>query len=138
MILSHRMKDRIIVDLVLGLPEEIDCYPSLLNQALLNLLANSIEAIPESGRIRVVAGATNGMYSIEVSDTGPGIPAALRQRVFEPFFTTKPVGKGTGLGLSITYSIIEKHGGTIEIDCPEGGGTTMKIQLPLAAKGGGA
>ena len=70
-----------------------------------------------------------------MSVTGPGIPAYIRQRVFEPFLTTNPVGQGTGLGLSITYSIIEKHGGTISVDCPEGGGTTMTLRLPLEMEG---
>jgi two-component system NtrC family sensor kinase len=135
MILKHRMKDRILVELALGLPEEIECYPGLLNQALLNLLANAIDAIVGQGTIKIVTGLSGGAYQIGISDTGPGIPADIRQRVFEPFFTTKPVGQGTGLGLSITYSIIEKHGGTISVDCPEDGGTTMTLRLPLVMEG---
>jgi two-component system NtrC family sensor kinase len=137
MILRHRLKDRIVVDLLLGAPEELECFPGLLNQALLNLLANSIEAITGTGRIKIATSVLDGAYSIAVTDTGPGIPTAVRSRVFEPFFTTKPVGQGTGLGLSITYSIVEKHGGTILIECPEGGGTTMTIRLPFAAAAGG-
>jgi two-component system NtrC family sensor kinase len=135
MILKHRMKDRIVVDLALGLPEEIECYPGPLNQALLNLIANAIEATVGEGRIRIATGSADGAFVISVSDSGPGIPPAIRPRVFEPFFTTKPVGQGTGLGLSITYSIIEKHGGTIGFECPESGGTTMTIRLPLDATG---
>jgi two-component system NtrC family sensor kinase len=135
MILKHRMKDRIVVDLSIGTPEEIECFPGLLNQALLNLLANSIEAIAGEGRVAISAGSGDGKYSIAVSDTGPGIPPSLRSRVFEPFFTTKPIGQGTGLGLSISYSIVQKHGGTITVECPESGGTTMRIQLPLAVPG---
>jgi two-component system, NtrC family, sensor kinase len=135
MILKHRMKDRIVVELSIGAPEEIECFPGLLNQALLNLLANSIEAIAGEGRVAISAGSGDGKYSIAVSDTGPGIPPSLRSRVFEPFFTTKPIGQGTGLGLSISYSIVQKHGGTITVECPESGGTTMRIQLPLAVPG---
>jgi two-component system NtrC family sensor kinase len=131
MILKHRMKERIVVDLSLGVPEEIECYPGLLNQALLNLLANAIDAIDGRGTITIVTGVTDGAYRIAIHDTGSGIPSEIRQRVFEPFFTTKPVGQGTGLGLSITYSIVEKHGGTITVDCPEGAGTTMTLLLPL-------
>jgi two-component system NtrC family sensor kinase len=131
MILKHRMKDRIVVDLSLGVPEEIECYPGLLNQALLNLLANAIDAIDGRGTITIVTGVTDGAYRIAIRDTGSGIPSEIRQRVFEPFFTTKPVGHGTGLGLSITYSIVEKHGGTITVDCPDGEGTTMTLLLPL-------
>jgi signal transduction histidine kinase len=55
----------------------------------------------------------------------------VRHRIFEPFFTTKGVGSGTGLGLSITYSIVQKHGGTLSVDCPPAGGTTMTMSLPL-------
>jgi two-component system, NtrC family, sensor kinase len=135
MILKHRMKDRIIIDLALGVPEEIECYPGPLNQALLNLIANAVEAMVGEGRIRIATGSVGGEFVISVSDSGPGIPPAIRPRVFEPFFTTKPVGQGTGLGLSITYSIIEKHGGTIGFECPESGGTVMTIRLPLDAAG---
>jgi len=73
----------------------------------------------------------NSRFVIKVSDTGPGIPAELRDKIFDIFFTTKPVGKGTGLGLSITQNIIQLHGGTIGFDCPPGGGTTFIIELPL-------
>ena len=130
-ILGHRLKDRINVVQDLGGPAAIECYPGLLNQALMNLMANSIDAIEGPGTIVVSTRAAGERYLITVSDTGHGIPAALRQRIFEPFFTTKGVGSGTGLGLSITYSIVQKHGGTLEVDCPPTGGTTMTISLPL-------
>jgi signal transduction histidine kinase len=71
---------------------------------------------------------------VRVSDTGIGIPEAVRARVFEPFFTTKEVGKGTGQGLAIAYSVIvDKHGGNIGFESAEGRGTTFIISLPLAA-----
>jgi two-component system NtrC family sensor kinase len=132
-ILGHRLKDRINVVQDLAGPAAIDCYPGLLNQALMNLLANSIDAIEGDGTIVVSTRAAGERYLIAVSDTGHGIPAPLRQRIFEPFFTTKGVGSGTGLGLSITYSIVQKHGGTLSVDCPPSGGTTMTISLPLPA-----
>jgi two-component system NtrC family sensor kinase len=66
-----------------------------------------------------------------VQDTGHGIPEHLRQRVLEPFFTTKPIGQGTGLGLSITYSIVQRHRGTLELTPAEGGGTVATIRFPL-------
>jgi two-component system NtrC family sensor kinase len=101
----------------------------------MNLIANSIDAIEGEGTILVSSGGTQGeRYRIAVKDSGPGIPQALRQRIFEPFFTTKPVGAGTGLGLSITYSIVEKHGGTLSVDCPPAGGTTMTIDIPLPGR----
>jgi two-component system, NtrC family, sensor kinase len=131
-ILSHRLKDRVTIERRYGEPDALECYPGLLNQALMNLVANSIDAIEGTGRVTIATGAEGDRYVIAVSDTGPGIPLAIRQRIFEPFFTTKPVGSGTGLGLSITYSIVERHGGTIGVECPPGGGTTMRISLPLA------
>ena len=135
MILKHRMKDRIVVDLSLGVPEELDCYPGLLNQALLNLLANAIDAIAGRGTITIASDVSDGVYRIAISDTGPGIPREIRARVFEPFFTTKPVGQGTGLGLSITYSIVRKHEGTLELKDAEGGGTMVVIRLPKHTNG---
>jgi signal transduction histidine kinase len=68
---------------------------------------------------------------VDVSDDGPGIDDDLRERIFEPFFTTKPVGEGTGLGLSISLQIIVKHGGSIEVDAAEEGGTRFRVRLPL-------
>jgi two-component system, NtrC family, sensor kinase len=132
-ILGHRLKDQVVVERDIGEPDSIECYPGLLNQAIMNLVANSIDAIAGPGTVRIVARAVAERYVITVTDTGQGIPLAIRHRIFEPFFTTKGVGNGTGLGLSITYSIVEKHGGTLSVDCPPNGGTTMTISLPLAA-----
>jgi DNA-binding response OmpR family regulator len=130
-ILGHRLGDRIVVEQHIGDPDVIECMPGLLNQALMNLVTNSIDAIAGVGRIRVSAGLEDDSYVIRVEDTGPGIPPELRQRVLEPFFTTKPVGSGTGLGLSITYSIVKKHGGTLELTDAPGGGTLAVVRLPL-------
>jgi two-component system NtrC family sensor kinase len=108
-ILGHRLKDRIDVQVELNPPDLVDCFPGLLNQVLLNLVANSIDAIEADGSIRISAGADGTDFVISIADTGSGIPAEVRDRVLEPFFTTKPVGQGTGLGLSIAYSIMKKH-----------------------------
>jgi two-component system NtrC family sensor kinase len=97
----------------------------------MNLVSNAIDAIADTGTIRICTGASDGAYEISVSDTGSGIAEELRERVLEPFFTTKPVGQGTGLGLSITYSIVRKHAGTIELREGAGGGTRAVIRLPL-------
>jgi two-component system, NtrC family, sensor kinase len=134
-ILGHRLKERIQVEKHFGEPDMLDCFPSLLNQALMNLIANAIDAIEEQGTVRIETGADAEGYSIAISDTGSGIPEALRERVFEPFFTTKPQGQGTGLGLSITYSIVRKHGGTLELRDRTGGGTTVIIRIPPLAGG---
>ncbi len=134
-ILGNRLRDRIEVECEFGEPATIECFPGLLNQAIMNLVANSTDAIEGEGRIRVTGRAVEDRYVLIVADSGAGIPAELRQRIFEPFFTTKSVGHGTGLGLSITYSIVTKHGGTIRVDCPPEGGTTMTMTLPLVAPG---
>ncbi len=134
-ILGHRFGDQIKVERRLGEPDMLRCYPNLLNQALMNLVANAIDAVEPAGNIVIETEATPGAYLISVSDDGAGIPSELRERVYEPFFTTKAVGKGTGLGLSITYSIVQKHGGTLEIREREGGGTTMTMRIPLAGAG---
>jgi two-component system, NtrC family, sensor kinase len=134
MILAHRTKGRIVVETKFGDPDVVECYPTLLNQAILNLVANAVDAMPESGNLTIRTGELAGSYEISVEDSGPGIPAALRERVLEPFFTTKPVGQGTGLGLSISSSIARKHGGTLLIDCPERGGTRATIRFPLALR----
>lgn len=131
MILGHRLGDRIAVTQDLAGPETIECYPGPLNSAILNLLANAIDAIEERGNI-IIRSASNGeWFRLSVEDDGAGIPDELKERVIEPFFTTKPVGKGTGLGLSITYSIAKKHGGRLEIESAEGRGTTMTLAFPL-------
>src|SRR5206468_1042974 len=91
------------------------CFPAKLNQVVLNLVSNAIDACPEGGRVTVRTEAHADGVGIQVQDTGHGIDPGIRAKIFDPFFTTKPVGKGTGLGLSISYQIIvEDHGGRIE------------------------
>lgn len=118
----------------------VPCYPDEFNQVILNLLVNAAQAIGEAtdsgsqgkGTITVMTTLQDNWAEIRVSDTGPGIPAEIRNRIFEPFFTTKEVGKGTGQGLAIAYSIIvEKHKGTIQFESSPGEGTTFIIRLPL-------
>ncbi len=131
-ILGHRLRDRIDVQTRFAEPARLDCFPSLLNQALMNLVANAIDAIEDRGQIVIEGGGHGALYVLTVGDSGSGIPEALRERIFDPFFTTKDVGKGTGLGLSITYSIVKKHGGTLELRAREGGGTLAELALPIA------
>ncbi len=107
-----------------------------LQQVLLNLIENALDAIPGSrGQVSVRASARpqDGAVAIEVEDSGVGIPEAIRARVFDPFFTTKPVGSGTGLGLSICYGIVRKLKGTIAFTSEVGKGTTFVLTLPAAA-----
>lgn len=134
-ILGHRLQDGIEVQTRFGEPDEVECFPSLLNQAVMNLVSNAIDAIGTQGTLTISTGQDGDAYSITVEDTGHGIPEGLRQRVLEPFFTTKPVGEGTGLGLSITYSIVRKHGGTLDLRSRDSGGTAAVIRIPLSSKG---
>jgi signal transduction histidine kinase len=105
-----------------------------MQEVFLNLLINAIQAMGEAGTITIAATAdpASGMATIQVTDTGPGIPAEHLGRVFDPFFTLKENGKGTGLGLSVVFGIIKKHGGTISAENrPDGPGARFTIRLPL-------
>ncbi|SPD75712.1 ATPase/histidine kinase/DNA gyrase B/HSP90 domain protein (modular protein) [uncultured Desulfobacterium sp.] len=107
-----------------------------LQQVFTNLFINAAHAMESKGTlgIKVKCNRDNSVFVIKVSDTGPGIPVELRDKIFEIFFTTKPVGSGTGLGLSISQNIIKLHGGKISFDCPPGGGTVFTIELPFEFK----
>ncbi len=123
---------RVTTEIEPDLPEMVGDMGQL-QQVFTNLFINAAHAMEEKGMLKIVANyqPDNSRFVIKVSDTGPGIPAELRDKIFDIFFTTKPVGKGTGLGLSITQNIVQLHGGTIGFDCPPGGGTTFIIELPL-------
>jgi two-component system sensor kinase FixL len=105
-----------------------------LKIVFLNLLLNSAHAVQGGGRIRVEVSASKGLCEIVVADTGPGVPPDVRARLFTPFVTTK--ARGTGLGLSTVKRLLDAHHGSIRIDCPPSGGTTVTIRLPLASAGG--
>jgi signal transduction histidine kinase len=112
--------------------------PGQLQQVLINLVLNGLDATPVDGQVAIrarplVTGERSGV-AIAVSDTGPGIPAELRAKIFEPFFTTKPGGQGTGLGLAICRDIIKAHGGEITVESPPGAGTTFTVWLPDATE----
>ena len=104
-----------------------------LQQVFTNLFINAADAMDGKGALDIKAqfDSDRNQFAIRVSDTGPGIPEALRDKIFEIFFTTKPAGKGTGLGLTITKNIIKLHGGDVKIECPPEGGTTFIIELPM-------
>lgn len=109
--------------------------PNRVQQVLLNLLANAVQAVDErQGEIVVSTERQNGFVVATVEDNGPGIPGDVRDRIFDPFFTTKPQGEGTGLGLSVSYGIIQDHGGKIEVNCPSKG-AQFKVFLPLGKEG---
>ena len=109
----------------------IPCMPVQINQVLMNLLLNAIQAVEPAGSIRVRTRAQADSIRIEIIDTGPGIPQEIQKRIFEPFFTTKPVGKFAGLGLSVSWNIIKRHHGRIEVHSLPGQGSTFTLILPL-------
>jgi len=102
--------------------------PGQMEQVLINLFSNAVEAMSGAGALKVKILHEEGTVKIKVSDSGPGISKEIIGRIFEPFFTTKE--KGTGLGLSIVYSIINKNNGEIRVESEEGKGTTFIIDLP--------
>jgi len=110
---------------------DVECIPSRLHQVFLNLIVNAGQAIEANGTITISTGAGANEIWIRFEDTGCGIPKANLNRIFEPFFTTKPVGQGTGLGLSVSYSIVRRHGGSIEVDSEVGRGSRFTIRLPV-------
>lgn len=102
-----------------------------LQQVILNMLLNAMQAMPDGGHLGIQTRVSRDMVEIAITDTGIGIAPENLQKVFNPFFTTKEVGKGTGLGLSVSFDIIEKHGGTVKIESQLGRGTAFTIVLPM-------
>ena len=151
-ILSNRLKsvpDRADIQIVreYGSLPDIDCYPSQLNQVIMNIFSNAIDAIemhnqdlPRSemkrspGMIKIETDIVeNDWVRIAIADNGPGMSEETRAKLFDPFFTTKPVGKGTGLGMSISHQIIvEKHGGKLACASILGEGTQFIIEFPFS------
>ena len=103
-----------------------------LQQAVIALATNAIDAMPEGGRLTLRGRKENGHVLIEVGDTGIGIAPENMTKIFDPFFTTKEIGRGTGLGLAVCYGIVAEHGGRLEVQSAVGAGTTFTISLPAA------
>jgi PAS domain S-box-containing protein len=130
-IVANEIKYKATVEKHYGKLPEIKCLASQLNQVFMNLLVNAAQAIKSKGVITIATGANEGWVWVRISDNGCGIPQDNVKRIFEPFFTTKPVGSGTGLGLSLSYSIVNKHGGRIEVASKPDVGTVFTIKLPV-------
>jgi signal transduction histidine kinase/sensor domain CHASE-containing protein len=114
------------------------CFPGDFNQVILNLVVNAAHAISDKykgtgqkGLLTVSTSSDADSLTIRVSDTGTGIPPENTSRIFDPFFTTKEVGKGTGQGLAIVHSVVERHGGTIDLESTPGEGTSFILRFPL-------
>ncbi|MBI2423760.1 MAG: PAS domain S-box protein [Candidatus Hydrogenedentes bacterium] len=130
-------------DLGADLPPLV-CDPSAFSQVILNLCVNAAHAMEEmiekrgskKGKLRIQTRRVENRIEIRISDTGPGIPAGIRERIFEPFFTTKDVGKGTGQGLALAHSVIvDKLKGAILLESETGEGTTFVLQVPAGFGG---
>jgi signal transduction histidine kinase len=104
---------------------------SELNQVWTNLLENAIDALGDTGTITITTRVEGGWAMVDIADDGPGIPAAIRERVFDSFFTTKDVGSGTGLGLATARRIVaDRHDGALTVES-EPGRTVFHVRLPL-------
>jgi two-component system NtrC family sensor kinase len=115
----------------------VDCYAGQLNQVWMNLLVNAAQAIKGEGSVSISTEGRGDSVTVRIRDTGHGIAPEHLTRIFDPFYTTKPVGEGTGLGLSVTYGIVERHGGTIEVESRPGEGTAFTVTIPVDARRGG-
>jgi signal transduction histidine kinase len=126
---SYELKSRIGITREFGRISEIECYPHRLSQVFINILLNAAQAIEGKGEILIRTCMERDSVHVEISDSGPGIPAGLLSRIFEPGFTTKT--SGTGHGLFLCRQIIEDHNGRIEVSIEPEKGTTFKIVLPI-------
>lgn len=118
-------------DLAANLPK-IKGNQHNLQQVFLNIFLNSIQAMPDGGKLIVKSCVENNLIRIDITDTGTGISKENKEKIFDPFFTTKIVGEGTGLGLSVSYGVIKQHHGEISVDSELGKGCTFSILLPIA------
>lgn len=123
---------RLLMDLP-QMPLPIHMDRNQFDLVILNIAGNSRDAIGEAGTLRISASGDSGtsLFTLTMSDDGPGMSELIQAHAFDPFFTTKPSGEGTGLGLSVARDIVTKAGGTINLECPPEGGTVTRIALPL-------
>jgi len=132
-IAAPQLRGRALLEKEFGDVPPVWGTPQELQQVFLNLVLNALQALGESGTIRIATGKQGKFVFACVEDDGCGMEPEIRERIFDPFFTTKPVGEGTGLGLGITYGIIRNHGGDITVESEPGHGTRFCVQLPVAA-----
>jgi signal transduction histidine kinase len=104
-----------------------------LLQVLTNLIVNSIQAMPNGGRLTISTSSRDGNLLLTIEDTGIGMSDEVTKKIFNPFFTTKDIDEGTGLGLSVVHGIVTSHGGTIEVESEVGRGTKFTVRLPVQA-----
>jgi two-component system NtrC family sensor kinase len=136
LLLGHELKHRIEVVKEYGDLPQIECFPSRVNQVFMNLILNASQAIGDEGTITIKTYSSDQHAVVEISDTGSGIAPGDLGRVFDAGFTTKKTKSGMGLGLRICKDIIERQGGTIEVESTPGAGATFRVLLPLCAEAG--
>ncbi len=122
--LVHRMNDKL---------PDIDGDPAQMNQMLINLMVNAIQAMPRGGKLIIQTDCDERTISLSLIDTGIGMSEKVKKQIFNPFFTTKDVNQGTGLGLSVVHGIVSSHGGTIEAKSRVNRGSCFKIHLPISS-----
>jgi signal transduction histidine kinase len=127
---AQRKSAAVAVDVEPGLPR-VRGFVGELNQIWANLIDNALDAIPDAGRVEVLASRDGQRVAVRVVDNGAGIPAEIRERIFDPFFTTKPVGLGTGLGLDIVQRLVRHNNGEISVESRPGR-TEFRVVLPAA------
>ncbi len=131
-LLAHQQR-REGIDFHIDIPDELPLVsgdPGQLQQVIIALSTNSIDAMPDGGVLSISARTDGTNVLVEIKDSGHGIPPEHLTKIFEPFFTTKEVGKGTGLGLAVCYGILTEHGGSLDVQSAVGVGTTITISLP--------
>jgi signal transduction histidine kinase len=110
----------------------VDADLSQLNQVVINLIVNALQAMPQGGDLKIQTSCEGNHVLLIVEDTGIGMSDEVLEKIFTPFFTTKEVGQGTGLGLPVVHGIITSHGGSVSVKSKMGRGTRFEIQLPAA------
>ncbi len=110
---------------------------SQLQQVLVNLVVNAIQAMPDGGRLTIATQHRASTAVLRVADTGLGMSAEVRERVFLPFFTTKDVNEGTGLGLAVAHGIVSAHGGRISVESRSGQGSCFEVEISVDEEGCG-
>lgn len=124
-------KRRCLVTTGLGKIPLLQADRRQVEQVIINVLQNALQAMPASGKIEITTAQSGQSVAIGIRDNGPGMPPHVRTRIFDPFFTTKPIGEGTGLGLSICAGIVSAHGGSMHVESEEGRGAAFTITLPV-------
>jgi signal transduction histidine kinase len=116
---------------------EISADPSQLQQVLVNLVVNAIQASPNGGKLTIETHHGGDYVALVVADTGAGMTEEVKSKIFTPFFTTKDIDEGTGLGLAVVHGIVTSHRGVIQVESEVGRGSRFEVQLPLDNSGKG-